>query len=80
MTEIFEVRIKALYNFKNYINHKKKNNHCVKNDFPNTCLAVQMRSITLAGSPEFKLMSLQKRIINSNNNNLIFNEEANFTE
>ena len=41
----------ALYNIKNYLNHKKYN-HCVNNDFPNTFLAAQMRSITLAGVPE----------------------------
>ena len=26
---------------------------CVNNDFPNTFLAAQMRSITLGGSPKF---------------------------
>ena len=42
----------VLYNIKNYINHKN-NNHCVNNDFANTFLAAQMRSVTLAGSLEF---------------------------
>ena len=39
-----------VYSIKNYINHKN-GNHCVNNDFANTCtfLAAQMRSITLAG-------------------------------
>ena len=32
----------ALYNIKNYLNHKKYN-QCVNNDFPNTFLAAQMR-------------------------------------
>ena len=30
-----------------------KNTITVNNDFPNTFLAAQMRSITLAGTPEF---------------------------
>ena len=35
-------------------NIKNKNgNHCVNDDFANTFLAAQIRSITLAGSPEF---------------------------
>ena len=42
----------ALYNIKNYINHKNSD-HCVNNDFANTFLAAHMQSVTLAGSPEF---------------------------
>ena len=42
----------ALYNIKISINNKNSS-HCVNNDFTNTFLAAQMRSLTLAGSPEF---------------------------
>ena len=41
----------ALYNIKNYTNHK--NTITVNNGFPDTFLAAQMLSITLAGSPVF---------------------------
>ena len=41
----------AIYNIKSSINHK--NTVTVNNDFPITFLAAQMRSITLAGGPEF---------------------------
>ena len=43
--------LKVLYNTKNYINHK--NTISVHNDFPNTFLAAQMRSISLAHSSVF---------------------------
>ena len=43
--------LKVLYNTKNYINHK--NTISVHNDFPNTFLDAQMRSISLAHSSVF---------------------------
>ena len=50
-----------IYKKKNYINHK--NTISVPITIPqNTFLAAQMRSIILAGSPEFWIKSLQKRL------------------
>ena len=51
---MFEGRIKHYITLRivYIIKKKKKNNHCVNNDFPNTFLSALMRSRTLAGSPE----------------------------
>ena len=46
------IRQGKLRKIKNSINNKNSN-HCVNNDFANTFRAAEIRSLTLAGSPEF---------------------------